>query len=149
LPTDYLPIIASLLVRESKTRTFSKFKILQPVMVVIDGSGDYLSDYCKAYVLDADKDNIRLINKDGTFIAQFPITSTSVHTLTEFKAIKENLKKVKKLSNPKANDRGYVNRTHDADDAVPTIDAAIKDEKIKKKNLRKSDLYTLFNELTK
>jgi hypothetical protein len=57
LPTDYLPIIASLLVRESKTRTFSKFKILQPVMVVIDGSGDYLSDYCKAYVLDADKDN--------------------------------------------------------------------------------------------
>ena len=149
LPTDYLPIIASLLVRESKTRTFSKFKILQPVMVVIDGNGEYLSDFCKAYVLDADKEFVRVINKSGTFIAQFPLDSTSIYTLSQFKAIKDKLKKAKKLHNPKADRTSSKSSSVVIDDVVPTIDQVIQEDRINKKKLRKSDLYTLFNELNK
>lgn len=117
-------------------------------MVVIDGTGEFISDYCKAYVLDADKDFVRFINKDGTFIAQFPRDSTSVYTLAQFKTRKETLKKSKKVLNPKANDRRNSSGMS-YDDAIPTIDAAIDADKIPKKNLRKSDLYTLFNELVK
>jgi hypothetical protein len=91
VPAELLPIIASLLARESKTRKFSEFKLLQPVMVNINGSGDHIRDYCKAYVLDADKEFIRFINKQGTLIAQFPIGSTSVLTLKQFSEIKPTL----------------------------------------------------------
>ena len=149
LPTDYLPIIASLLVRESKTRTFSKFKILQPVMVVIDGNGEFLSDFVKAYVLDADKEFIRVINKSGTFIAQFPLDSTSIYTLTQFKSVKEKLKKLKKISNPKADRSSCKSSSVAMDEVVPTIDHAIDEGRISKRKLRKSDLYTLFSELNK
>lgn len=135
LPDSMLPIVASLLARESKTRTFTAFKILQPVMVVIEGEGNYMSDYCRAYVLDADKEYVRVINKEGTIIAQFPLDSTSVLTGKQFK--------VRKLTMlPGTRTKSSKTTSLSLDEAVPTIDSN-PDDNVSVKKLRK-DLVMLF-----
>ena len=140
LPTDMLPIVASLLVREERTRKYSNFKVLQPVYVVFDGSGDYLSDYCKAYVLDADKEHIRVINKSGTFLAQFERESTSILTLAEFKARKAELTATKKLKNPKVSKPRTI-----IDESVPSIEQVADEGKVKR-HTNKTDLSDLFRQ---
>lgn len=137
LQPSMLPLVASLLLREERTRKYTKFKIFQPVAVNISGNGDYLEDYCKAYVLDADKQYFRIINKKGTLIAQLPLNTTSVLTVKEFKKLKPSLKKNKIKTGKKSFSL-----------EVPTIDTVVKEGKINKKLLKKSDIYTLFKELS-
>lgn len=132
----HLPLIASILIGEEKTRKFTKYKVMQPVVIRYNGTGEYLADYCRAYMLDADAENMRFINKAGTMIAQFPLDTTSIFSLKDFAAIKDTLKKKK-----------FVREKVFIDDTIPTIDQVVKEEKIPKKNLRKIDLFSLFKEI--
>jgi hypothetical protein len=141
LPSEMLPIIASLLSREERTRRYTDFKVLQPVYVMFDGSGDYITDYCKAYILDADKEHVRVINKNGTFVAHFERESTSILTIAEFKARRAELLASNKIKNPKV-DRSRVV----VDETVPTIDQVVDEVKAKVTVSSKTDLSELFRQ---
>lgn len=142
IPTDLLPILASLLAREGKTRVHTKYKFLQRVVISYTGTGEYLSDYCQAYVLDADKEYIRFINRGGTFIAQFPIVSTSIYTMLEFYELRKDLIDKGKKVRPKIDPRPAI-----FDETIPTIDTVREEKRIPKSRFQKVDLHTLFTEI--
>lgn len=136
VPADLLPIVASLLLAERKTRK-TKFKLLQPVIINYSGTGEYLSDYCHALVLDADEFQVRVINRKGTFVATFPLESTSIYTMAEFQSLRSSLKSKNKVVRP-------VTPKFKFDEVIPTIDTVVAEKKLSKSKLRKIDLSTLF-----
>lgn len=147
VPAEHLQTISYLLQSEIRLRKQTRFKILQPVVILVNGKGEYLDDYCKAYVLDAGEDYIRFINKEGTLVAQLTLDS-KIYTLKEFKTIKEKLLAEGKLQNPLTKEYSKIRRKEDLNE-IPTIDRVVKEEKVGKTNIYKADLYVLFSELNK
>lgn len=140
LSEDQLTAIASLLSRAAVSKKFMKYKVMQPVFILVSGNGDQLDDYCRGYILDADADHIRVINKEATMIAQFPLDTTSIFTTKKFKAIRPKLKRDKKVTPNKSK---VVREVKFEDDEIPTIETAYENKKLKKRNVLTTDIYTL------
>lgn len=140
LSDSHIPTIIHLLQNESKIREHTKYKLMQPVYVIVDGNGAYVNDYYLAYVIDADETYVRCLNAEGTMVATFPKDSTSIHTTTEFKKFESDLKPASEKP-VRANKTPIVGAT---DFEPPTINDAIDAQRIPKKRLAHSDLYTLF-----
>lgn len=140
VPAHLLAPLSLILMGEKTLREHSPFHVLQPVVLNYQGTGEYLSDYCYAYILDMDVQQqvLRTINKDGTFIASFPLSSTSILSLSEFAKIKAELKQKKKKQRPPKSPKS------NSLDSVPTIDTVVQEKKISQAKLRKLDLTTLF-----
>lgn len=87
-------IIAHLLLNKARVGENSRFKFLQPVYLRYQGSGDYLSHYCRAYVLDATETEVKLLSVSNAVYASVPKkSSSSVYTITEFKEVRQRLRK--------------------------------------------------------
>lgn len=140
LKAEHFPAIIQMLNNEEQIRQHTRYKIMQPVYVVIDGTGAYVNDYCLGYVIDADKEFLKCINAEGTLIATFPINSSSVYTRKEYKALEPSLKPASEKPAPKTK----IPLIGNSDFEPPTINDAVGAKRISKNKLRKSNLYDLF-----
>ena len=136
----HIPTIISLLQNEHNIRQHSpKYKLMQPVYLIVDGTGAYVNDYCLAHLIDADENYLKFINSEGTMIATFPHGSTSIHTMEEFRSFEAELKPASEK--PVRVKTPLMGAT---DFEPPTINDAIDAGRVPKRRLAHSDLYTLF-----
>jgi len=141
---EHLPLIASVLLRESKTRN-KGFNFGQVVYVRIFGD-DYISNYRKAYVVFAERKLVYLtggknINSETEFTAS--VGTQYVLSSDQWEKKKSALKAQGKLKDPKLPRYIKVTKKPSWDYEPPTIDdfwkLALKPQKDKKTNLLKTN----------
>lgn len=95
MPANLLQHMAYLMISTERIQRFldGKYHILQKVYFKYRGTGDYLSNYCWAYILDADKDNIVLLGKSGEMIVRidWACARSSLQTEEEFELLREDM----------------------------------------------------------
>jgi hypothetical protein len=97
MATARIPLITSMLNREHITRT-NGFHMGQKVYVrVLQGSGDYLSNYGIAKVISADSKYVHVQGKGGFRASVYHV---SVLTLEQFEKKRRRLQKAGKLKDP-------------------------------------------------
>lgn len=138
VPDDVIPVLAAMLAREERTRKLTPFKLLQPVVVCFTGDGTYVSNYCKANILDITKDYVRIINRKGDMIMTVSLDCLdSIFSLRQWQEKKAEMLKMGRLVAPedKRKTSSLVNH-----EIIPTIDSAFEQGRISEKKLRKTDL---------
>jgi hypothetical protein len=93
--------IAYLLICQSRISKYSRFKFMQPVVFRYQGNGQYLNNYCFAYVIDSNRENIRLISKNGMMVVSLPLKSATIHDTREFSDMRKSMVQSGKLIDPR------------------------------------------------
>lgn len=129
-------VVASLLLRKARVSKYSKFAFLQPVYLRYIGSGNYLSHYCRARVLDATKNELKLVSMSNTITASVPNSgNSSVYSVRDFVSIRDACIENNNVIDPKqqmasCNVNNVVHRTFN--DIYKTGDHSISMEKMKR-----------------
>lgn len=147
LPEDNSAILASLIQYRTRLTRHTDFRLFQPVYFRYQGRGTYLSHYCKAYVLDGTKNEIRLINKGGTITASVANRNTkvkSVLTVAEFREVRDRLLAQDRLVDP--NQDGISSSSKN--NIIPSIDTVHK-EKVANFETKRSNVHKLTHPKTK
>ena len=90
-PND-LQILAALLLNEKRTRR-AGYSFMQKVYIRISGSSgrNYLSNFVMGYVLDADKDQVRIVSETGLTAVTLPKGSPSLYTVEQFEPVRAEI----------------------------------------------------------
>lgn len=105
--------LAFILVSQARLKKYSNYVFMQPVVFQFCGSGQYVNNYCRAYVIDCTKTDIRLINRTGTFTISLPVTSTTIYSVKDFVALKNTMIERNKLIDPRNNNIASVAKIDD------------------------------------
>lgn len=126
LGNNDLQVVAALLMREKNTRKYG-YSFKQKVYVRISGSANanYLSNFIVGYVLDANKENVRIIGASGktTIVALNDKESHTVYTVERFRPLRQKMLETGHLVDPAVEDmtcvarRGGISSLDLADDA--------------------------------
>ncbi len=94
-------ILASLLLNEKKTRR-AGFFFMQKVYVRVSGrSGrNYVKNFALGYVLDANKDTVRIVSASGRTAVVLPIGSDALYTVKAFQPIRTEMYANRKYVDP-------------------------------------------------
>lgn len=90
-PND-LQILAAMLLNEKRTRR-AGYSFMQKVYIRIAGASgkNYLSNFVMGYVLDADKEQVRIVSESGQTAVTLPKGSPSLYTIEQFEPIREEI----------------------------------------------------------
>ena len=99
--TKALRVVAGILLREPVTRKHG-YRFLQKVFVRYQGSSsdNYLSNFCIAYVIDADKQRIRLVGASNRVVVTLYRPSTSIYTESQFAKMRKEMREAQRLVDP-------------------------------------------------
>ena len=145
-----LQILASLMLNEKTTRKHG-FKFKQKVYLRVQGqtNSNYLSNFAVGYVLDANKDTVRLIGESGTMSVSClnEKDSCTLYTVARFNVLREQMLKDRKFIDP-AVQKIIIPAPKETN--VKTLDAAFDDGLLKKKSRKeRGDLVSLVSRLSK
>lgn len=144
---DMLPLIASVMMREAKTRK-KGFSFGQPVYLRAFG-GDFRSNYRKAFIVFIDRKLAYLsdgFNKDGSYFTA-SVAYDSLLTEEQWEAKKARLETRKLLKDPKLLEYTTVVGTKDPLEGYvpPTIDSDFSRDNKKRHGLRSKTNYVTIN----
>lgn len=152
-PND-LQTMASLFLRERKTRRYG-FTFLQKVYVRFSGTTgrDYLNNFGVAYVLDANKDTLRLISESAKTSLTVPNEkdSTTVYSVERFRSLRDKIYAEKRWRDPEQKVVVAPQVVADLDklDSVGLLETNTAARRKIKKAAHKDDLVTLVSKLGK
>jgi len=138
LSSSELQIFAGLMLREKITRR-SGFSFLQKVYIRIQGNGNqfYMNDFIVGYVLDADRERVRIIGETGVtcVTAINDLQSLTLYTSARFAPLRAEMVSKQHFMNPK-----NVRRSTDQyDDSVAELDKVDTKMLAARRTLRKSE----------
>lgn len=87
----------------------TKYELFQPVYICYQGNGQYLSNYCKAYILSVSKDEVRVINRNGSIVISVPKRTKSILTGSEYDKFKKRAEKKGFIIDPDQTDISTIN----------------------------------------
>lgn len=127
LSPNELQILAGLMLREKMTRR-AGFSFLQKVYVRVQGSGNqfYLNDFVVGYVLDADRDRVRIISESGVtcITAINDSKSLTLYTTERFAPMRVEMMAKRHFTNPK-NVKAPVDKYADTIAELDKVDPAL------------------------
>lgn len=160
-PVNLMQHMAYLMISAERIQRFldmgsGRFGLLQKVYYRYRGLGDYLSNYCWAYVLDATADFVVLLAKSGEMIVRIDWQcAKSLLTEEEFAELREEMVASRNLYDPELDSyalrliRAQMRSTATKDNSHGEIDlnTAINSGEVKKEVIEKANLADLFEEL--
>jgi hypothetical protein len=150
LPTKALPMFASMLHFEAKTRA-KGYRFGQKVYVRFRGRGDYMSNFMSAYIFSVSNQYARIMSRDGrctlTYATSVLKTGKVIYTVDEFVELRDAMLAKNKLTDPdversikkllRAEEEYELKLSYDTG-SIPTIDSVFKDSGIPKASKRRN-----------
>lgn len=144
-PND-MQILAAILLKEKKTRN-AGFSFMEKVYVRISGGQgrNYLHNFVLGYVLDADKESVRIISETGQTALTMPndTSGTTLYTAEQFAPIRAEIAESGKWVDPEvtiARARMASIQTLDEADAAGLLETPTAARRKVKKVKKKDDL---------
>lgn len=149
-----LEVLATLLLREKTTRK-QGFRFMQKVFVRFQGniSDNYMNNFVIGYVVDADKEYIRVVSATGKICLSVlnDANSTSLYTVEQFADIRRQMKQHSMYNDPKTMsiERSSMFQKMDALDKSGAFDETNTKRNKKVKRAEPDDLVSIVSRLNR
>lgn len=159
-PVTLLPHLAYLMISAERIQRFldGKYALLQKVYYKYRGAGDYLSNYCWAYIINADVDGMTLLGKSGEMIIRtdWSCAKSSVFSEDDFEVLREGMVANRMLYDPELDEHAKrivrasmrLSATKERPEGEVDVESAVGSGEVNTQLVEKANLADLFAELS-